>query len=86
MYTNADYTEMLLIYGEVQRNEREACWLYQQCFPNKRHPPDTMFPRMERHLHETGSLSPNKHPCGCLRRCHTPDFEEAVIQHFERAA
>jgi hypothetical protein len=41
-----------------------------------------MFPIPERHLRETGSLSPNKHSCGHLRKRCTPDFE-AVIPYFE---
>jgi hypothetical protein len=42
-----------------------------------------MFPRLERCLHETGSLSPNKHPCGSKQRRRTPDFEEVIVQRFE---
>jgi hypothetical protein len=73
---------MLLIYWEAQRNAREACRVYKQRFPKKRHPAHIMLPRLERHLRETDSLSPNKHPYGNKRRCYTSDFEE-VIQRFE---
>jgi hypothetical protein len=74
---------MILIYGEAYRNARETCRLCQKSFPNNRHPAQTTFPKLERRLRETGSLSPNKHPCGLSRRRRTPDFEEVVIQHFE---
>jgi hypothetical protein len=83
MYTNTDYTEMLLIYGEARKNAGEDRRLYQQRFPNKCHPAHTKLSRMERYLREAGSLSPNKHLCGRPRRSRTPEFEEAVIQHFE---
>jgi hypothetical protein len=83
MYTNTDYTEVLLIYGQDRRNAEEACRLYQQSSTNKRHPAHTMFPRSERCLRETGSLSSNEHLHCHLRRSRTPDFEEAVIQRFE---
>ena len=83
LYTNAGYIEMLLIHGEARRTAREACRLYQQCYHNRCHPAHTMFARLERRLRETGSVRPDKYSCGLpLTRC-TPEFEEAVFQHFE---
>jgi hypothetical protein len=83
MYTNTDYTDVLLIVGEARRNAEEAWRMYQQRFPNKRHPAHTMFARLQKRLRETGGFSSNKHLCGRPRKSRTPDFEEAVMQHFE---
>ena len=76
LYTNAEYTEMLLIYGETRKNSREACRRYQQRYPNRRHPSHTMFARLKRSLRETGSLRPDKHSCGRPQTRRTPDFED----------
>ena len=43
LYTNAEYTEMLLVYRDARRNAREACWLYQRRYSNRPQPAHTMF-------------------------------------------
>lgn len=41
---------MILIYGEVQRNSRRATNLYRERYPNRQHPNEKIFPRLERIL------------------------------------
>ena len=45
-------------------------------------PAHTMFSRLERCLSETGSLCSNNHHTGCPQTCHTPEFEEDILEHF----
>ncbi|GFY08309.1 retrovirus-related Pol polyprotein from transposon 297 [Trichonephila clavipes] len=38
MYTNEEYCKMVLLYGQCNRNKREAARLYAIKFPRRRHP------------------------------------------------
>ncbi|KYN16536.1 hypothetical protein ALC57_11197 [Trachymyrmex cornetzi] len=42
-YTNEELTNMLLIYGKCQKNQRQAAALYVERFPVKRHPGHGFF-------------------------------------------
>lgn len=52
-YTNEELANMLLIYGECQKNGRQAVILYAESFPEKRHPAHgfyhTLFTRLIQH-------------------------------------
>lgn len=55
MYTNEEYCEMVLLYGECNRNKRETERLYASKFPNRRHPSYSTIERAVKRLRETGS-------------------------------
>ncbi|GFW91275.1 hypothetical protein TNCV_736901 [Trichonephila clavipes] len=38
MYTNEEYCETVLLYGQCNRNKRDAARLYATKFPIRRHP------------------------------------------------
>lgn len=41
---------MLLVYGEARKNSYEACRLYAQRYPNRRHPTRHYFPKLEQKI------------------------------------
>jgi hypothetical protein len=59
MYTAAEYTEMLIIYGECWRNAREDAREYAIRFPRRLpHPNYNVFLRLVYRARDTGSLVP----------------------------
>lgn len=57
-YTYAQYAEMILIYGECQRNARAAARVYSERFPRDRHPTHETITDAVNRLRETGSVAP----------------------------
>ncbi len=55
MYTNEEYCEMVLLYGQCNRNKRETAKLYAIKFPNRRHPSECTIARAVQCLRKTGS-------------------------------
>ncbi|GFX94645.1 DUF4817 domain-containing protein [Trichonephila clavipes] len=55
MYTNGDYCEMVLLYGQCNRDKREAVRLYAIKFPSRRHPSYFTNASAVQRLHQTGS-------------------------------
>ncbi|CAH1375541.1 unnamed protein product [Tenebrio molitor] len=51
---------MVLIYGECRKNAVAAMNLYAQRFPNRRHPSDMIFKRLERELRINWPLRKNE--------------------------
>lgn len=47
MYSRDEKVDMLLIFGECRRNCRQAEQLYAERFPERRHPPNNYFIRLE---------------------------------------
>lgn len=47
MYSRNEKVDMLLIYGECRKNSRNAARLYAERFPDRNHPPNNYFPRVE---------------------------------------
>jgi len=43
IYSNSDYVDMLLIYGEAGKSNRLAATLYQQRFPQRKSPAPKTF-------------------------------------------
>jgi hypothetical protein len=74
-YSFAEFTDMLLIYGEAQGNGRAARRLYEERFPGRRMPAHTMFARVVQRLRDTGCLKVNKHDDGggARRNMRTPE-------------
>ncbi|KAJ8959871.1 hypothetical protein NQ318_011606 [Aromia moschata] len=50
LFTCEHQIDMLLVYGEVRKNRREAKALYGQRYPDRAQPRDKYFPWLERHL------------------------------------
>ncbi|GFX40203.1 DUF4817 domain-containing protein [Trichonephila clavipes] len=55
MYTNEEYCEMVLLYGQCIRNKREAARLYVIKFPSRRHPSYYTIASAVQRLYKTGS-------------------------------
>jgi hypothetical protein len=54
VYSNQEKLEMILIYGECQRNSKASQRLYRDRFPNKPVPSDKMFTKLAKNLGEIG--------------------------------
>ncbi|GFX24797.1 DUF4817 domain-containing protein [Trichonephila clavipes] len=55
MYTKEEYCEMVLLYGQYNRNKREVARLYAIKFPRRRHPSCCTIESVVQRLHKTGS-------------------------------
>ncbi|GFW16795.1 DUF4817 domain-containing protein [Trichonephila clavipes] len=55
MYTNEEYCEMVLLYGQYNRNKRESARLYAIKFPSRRHSSYCTIASAVQRLYKTGS-------------------------------
>ena len=78
-YELSELRDMIMCYCEARGNGREARRMYEQRYPNRRHPHHTTFAAIHRRLGETGNLRPQA-VGGRRRDVRTPDFEDAVIE------
>ena len=53
--TNEEYCEMELLYGQCNRNKREAARLYDIKFPSQKHPSYCIIAHAVQRLYEIGS-------------------------------
>lgn len=60
-FTNEEYADIVLMYGEARCSSSEARRLYQERFPNRRLPHVRVFSRTFMRLRETGSVL--QRPC-----------------------
>ena len=61
MYSNNEYVDMLLLYGETHKNAREAARVYRERFPNRaKFPNHKIIIAAEQRLRQTGSLIKKK--------------------------
>ncbi|KAG8309249.1 hypothetical protein J6590_090692 [Homalodisca vitripennis] len=60
MYSFEEYTDMILIYGKVNKNGLAAVQEYRDTFPHRRTPDRKTFEAVERGLRETGSFKPKR--------------------------
>ena len=77
-YTFAEYTDMILPYGEARGNGRAARLLYQDRFPQHPTPSHTLFAVITQRLRERGTFTARRNDCGAPKRFRTPELEEAV--------
>ena len=77
-YTFAEYTDMILPYGEARGNGRAARHLYQDRFPQRPTPLHTLFAVITQRLRERGTFTASRNDCSAPRRLRTPELEEAV--------
>lgn len=62
MYSNKQYAEMVLLYGQCNRNGREAARQYAIRFPNDKHPSPGVILNVVKRLRETGSVMKHSRP------------------------
>ncbi|GFV99987.1 DUF4817 domain-containing protein [Trichonephila clavipes] len=55
MYPNEEYCEMVLLYGQCNRNKWEVARLYAIKFPSRRHPSYCTIASSIQRLYKTGS-------------------------------
>jgi hypothetical protein len=81
-----ELTDMLLMYGRANCNGRRAARLYQERFPDRRHPNHKTLAAVDRQLRETGTFKPVSVGWGRQRAVRTSDMEERVLDHVDRDA
>lgn len=79
-YSNAEMTDMLLVYGFCQGNARDCVRVYSERFPNRRIPNRKTFTTVERRLRETGRFRPVTADYGRNRTVRVPDVEEEILE------
>ena len=83
-YEFSELTDMIMCYGEARGNERVARHIYEQCYPNRRHPHHSTFAAIHQRLREMENLHPQHVGCG-RRDVRTPEFEDDVVERFSQA-
>lgn len=81
-YTNAEYADILFVYGYCDGNAAEARREYQRRFPNRRIPNVRVFPGTYRAIAETGSVKRRRVDAGAPP-VYQADDEEEILRHFE---
>ncbi|ENN73836.1 hypothetical protein YQE_09564, partial [Dendroctonus ponderosae] len=80
MFTNIEYTDMLLVIGECHSNVAEAVRTYANRFPNRRQPSAHVLRRPIQRARDTGRLAPRiEIESGRPRGARVPDIEELVL-------
>jgi hypothetical protein len=83
MFAPDEYLEMVIMYGECNRNANEATRQYAIRFPQRNHPSSNAFLRLIARAGTTGSLMPQKKGLvGVPRTARTPEAEEMVLDAF----
>ncbi|KAG8257227.1 hypothetical protein J6590_053875 [Homalodisca vitripennis] len=83
MYSFEEYTDMILIYGKVNKNGLAAVQEYRDTFPHRRTPDRKTFAAVERRLRETGSFKPKRIDTGRQRSARNYNNEQAIINAVE---
>lgn len=80
-FTIEEYTDMHLVYGEMNCNGRAAARRYGEKFPDRRQPHHSSFAKLHQRLRETGSLIPKPHSG---RHANVRDqHEDIIIRNIE---
>lgn len=82
MFTSAEMTGMLLVFGYCSGSGRESVRVYREKFPNRRIPNHQTFAAIERRLRETGSFIPVTANYGRQRTIRTPEVEEEILERI----
>lgn len=84
-YSNEEYCDMLLIYGEYGQRSELAAREYARRFPHHRAPSPRVFTRLINRARQTGSLVPNRRDIGGRNyEAYTIQNEEAVLACFNQ--
>ncbi|XP_018403097.1 PREDICTED: uncharacterized protein LOC108780024 [Cyphomyrmex costatus] len=81
-YSAQEYADMIIVYGETDRNARFAARLYAEQFPRRAHPTYSVILRCIRRLRETGSVLRIPHYDGGRMRVGV-NMEERILEAFE---
>ena len=81
LFTNEEMADMHMIYGEAQRNSRQAAILYSDRFPNRNVPNIITLTAIHRRLRETGFFKVTRADAGRQRL--NFEQEQEVLEHFE---
>lgn len=68
LYSYEELTDMILIYGECRKNQRQAATLYAERFPNRRHPNHGYFHGLCERLKNNGQFNAPRKPINVLQR------------------
>lgn len=79
VYSNAEMADMHFFYGKANGNNRAACRMYQEAFPNRQIPLPKSFAALHRRLRQNGTFTPNRMDCGRPRSTRNPEAEERVL-------
>jgi hypothetical protein len=83
MFAPNEHLEMVIMYGECNRNANEATKQYAIRFPQRNHPSSNAFLRLIARAGTTGSLMPQKKGLvGVPRTARTPEAEENGARCF----
>ena len=82
-FSNAEMTDMVLIYGRAFGNAHEAQRLYQEEFPGRRLPHHTTFSAVVQRLRENGKFQPSTTDRGRERTEHVIDVEPEILEIVE---
>lgn len=82
-FTNAEKTDMVLVYGEARGNAALARRLFRERWPYRRLPNERTFENVVRHLREFGSFEMNTTDIGRQRKNETLEVEEVILQEIE---
>lgn len=83
-YSNDEYLQMIIIYGECNRNANATVREYAARFPNMRHPSVHVILRLIQRVSETGSVLPSRNGAGGpTENVRNVAIEEAVLEAVE---
>lgn len=83
VFTNAEMTDMVLMYGRALGNGLRAQRLYRAAFPLRRLPDHRTFSAIVQRLRETGNLRPNSADRGRDRTVRVLDAEPNILNLVE---
>ncbi|KAJ8896601.1 hypothetical protein PR048_001945 [Dryococelus australis] len=78
-YAYAEMADMHLVYGAAGGDTRASQRLYEQTFPNRRHPGHQMFTSVNRRLREIVTCTENRYDTSVIYDVRTARFEEEVL-------
>ncbi|KAK5641951.1 hypothetical protein RI129_010498 [Pyrocoelia pectoralis] len=82
-YSNAEYADILFVYGYCDGNAAEARREYERRFPNRRTPNVRVFSTTYRNVAENGSVKRRRVDAGAPRVYQPDDEREEILIHFE---
>lgn len=74
-----ELTDMILIYGECRKNQRQAAALYAQRFQDRRHPDHGFFHRLHQHLETNGQCQKSR------KQIHVAQRNQEAIDAVQQA-
>uniref|UniRef100_A0A6P7FS32 Uncharacterized protein LOC114330591 n=1 Tax=Diabrotica virgifera virgifera TaxID=50390 RepID=A0A6P7FS32_DIAVI len=84
MYSNVEYTDMLLTLGECLGCSSAAVTRYAEKFPRRNLPSKKTFRAVERRCRETGNVRPNKINSGRPRTTRTINKENNILNLLDQ--